>query len=454
LSSALKNSDHLQIQTLLQQLAPTELAALTHDWHVWARDTQLPPLTTAVGHPWRTWLFLGGRGAGKTRAGAEWIRAAASGGPLRATAAVKRNSQRTSGPRAKRLALLGPTIQHVRAVMIEGVSGLLAIHPDHERPTFEPSKNQLVWPNGTIAQMFAADEYETLRGPQFDAAWCDELCRWRRPQAAWDMLQFALRLGDNPRAVITTTPKVSQLLKNLVKDPFTAVTHDTTAANRANLAETFLTEVTRRYAGTALGEQELEGQIVEQYTGGLWRRDWLAETRIEKAPALSRIVVAVDPPVSSHATSDACGIIVAGLGVDGRGYVLADRTIKGREPQVWARAAIAAYHDFQADRLVAEVNQGGDLVVLCLHTVDDTVPVKKVRATRAKITRAEPISALYAEGRVSHVGEFLQLENQMIGFDGTSPSLGSKSPDRLDALVWALTDLMLTTSQKPIIRSL
>ena len=338
--------------------------------------------------------------------------------------------------------------------MIEGVSGLLAIHPDNERPHYEPSKNQLVWPNGTVAQMYAADESETLRGPQFDAAWCDELCRWKKPQAAWDMLQLALRIGDNPRAVITTTPRASKLLKTLVTDASTAVTHDTTSANAANLSPVFITDITRRYKGTALGLQEIEGQIVEQFTGGLWRRDWLEQGRVDHAPELARIVVALDPPVSSHAQSDACGLIVAGLGVDGRGYVLADRTIKGREPQVWAKAAIAAYHDFHADRLVAEVNQGGDLVALVLEQVDATVPIKKVRASRGKWVRAEPISALYAEGRVSHVGEFPELENQLVAFDGTSASLSSKSPDRLDALVWALTELMLTRDARPSVRML
>jgi phage terminase large subunit-like protein len=339
--------------------------------------------------------------------------------------------------------------------MIEGLSGLLAVHPAAERPAFEPSKNQISWPNGTIGQMFAADEYETLRGPQFDAAWCDEFCRWAKPDAAWDMLQFALRLGDLPRAVITTTPRASKLLKRFVDDPSTVVTHNTTAANAANLSDHFLAEVSRRYRGTALGAQELDGQIIELKTGGLWRRDWIEEARVARAPELVRIVVAVDPPVSSLATSDACGIVAAGLGVDGRGYVLADRTIKGRDPQTWARAAISAAKDFEADRLVAEVNQGGDLVVQVLNSVDATVSVKKVRASRGKWLRAEPIAALYAEGRVAHVGEFLALENQMIAYDGTAASvLLGKSPDRLDALVWALTDLMLTSHQKPTIRSL
>lgn len=416
------------------------LERLAYDWHVWARDEQLAPPATATGEPWRTWLFLGGRGAGKTRAGAEWIRAEALGLP-------------PSG-RVKRLALVGPTIQHVRAVMVEGISGLLSIHPARERPHFEPSKNQLVWPGGAIAQMFSADEYETLRGPQFDAAWCDELCRWKHAQKAWDMLQLALRLGEAPRAIVTTTPRASPLLKSLVADASTAVTHATTAANAANLSPAFLAEVTRRYAGTATGAQELEGQIIENQSGGLWRRDWLDQSRVTARPELVRIVVAVDPPVSATVNSDACGIIVAGLGVDGRGYVLADRTIKGREPQVWARAAIAAWRDFEADRIVAEVNQGGDLVVLVLQQVDPTVNVRKVRAQRSKWLRADPVAALYAEGRVSHVGEFLALENQMVAYDGTPSSTDTKSPDRLDALVWALTDLMITSKTKPTIRSM
>jgi phage terminase large subunit-like protein len=425
---------------LLASLSRHDLDNLAHDWHLWARDSQLAPLSTKDGTSWRTWLFLGGRGAGKTRAGAEWVRAEA---------------KTRAGLRPKRIALIGPTVQHVRAVMIEGISGLLAIHPKAERPHFEPSKNQLVWPNGSIGQMFAADESETLRGPQFDAAWCDELCRWRKPEAAWTMLQLALRLGETPRAVITTTPKASRLLKSLVIDATTAVTHDTTSANAANLSAAFLVEVTRRYAGTSLGAQELDGQIVEHFTGGLWRRTWLDEHRVDKHPELTRIVVAVDPPVTANAYSDACGIVVAGLGIDGRAYILSDRTIKGREPHVWARATVAAYHDFQADRIVAEVNQGGDLVVLVLQQVDPTVSVRKVRATRNKWLRAEPVSALYAEGRISHVGEFVALENQMIAYDGTSASLDkTKSPDRLDALVWALTDLMLTTQQKPSIRTL
>lgn len=270
------------------------------------------------------------------------------------------------------------------------------------------------------------------------------------------MLQLALRLGDDPRAVVTTTPGALSLLKRIVADPSTAVTHATTADNAMNLAPTFLTEMRKRYGGTALGAQELDGEIIENISGGLWRREWLDQNRVTKAPELVRTVVAVDPPVSANPNADACGIVVAGLGIDGRAYVLADRTIQGREPQIWARASVAAARDFGASRIVAEVNQGGDLVVLVIHQVDPNIPVRKVRASVGKWHRAEPVAALYAEGRVAHVGEPVALENQLVAFsaDNTVASLGSKSPDRLDALVWAITDLLLSTRSAPVIRAL
>jgi predicted phage terminase large subunit-like protein len=301
--------------------------------------------------------------------------------------------------------------------------------------------------------MYAADDPDNLRGPQFDAAWCDELAKWRRAQNAWDMLQFALRLGRHPRAVVTTTPRPLALLKRLMADEATVTTRAKTTDNAANLAPSFLAGVLKRYGGTALGRQEIDGEIVEDRGGGLWRKSWLDQHRVAAPPELARIVVAVDPPVTSNANSDACGIIVAGLGEDGRAYVLADRTIRGREPAVWARAAIAAYRDFAADRIVAEVNQGGDLVVGVMRQVDASVPIRAVRATRGKWVRAEPVSALYAEGRVVHVGEWPELESQMCAFGADGLAQG-KSPDRLDALVWALTDLMLTNPRSPTIRTL
>lgn len=385
--------------------------------------------------------MLGGRGAGKTRAGAEWVRAQALGIALIA--------DRPAG----RIALVGETMHDVRSVMVEGVSGLLAIHPAQERPAFEPSNNRLVWPNGAMAQLFSAEEPDSLRGPQFDAAWCDELAKWTYPDATWDNLQFALRLGITPRQVVTTTPRPIPLLKRLIADELTVTTRSRTFDNERHLAPAFIAEMQRRYANSVLGRQELHGELIEADRSALWRRDWIEQHRLAQRPELSRIVVAVDPPVTATSVADACGIVVAGRGTDGRAYVLADRSVQGRDPLTWARAAVAAYRDYEADRIVAEVNQGGDLVGLVIRQVDETVPIAKVRATRGKWIRAEPVAALYAEGRVAHVGEHAQLETQMLSFtvDGL---VGGKSPDRLDALVWAITELMLSDPFRPNLRSL
>lgn len=417
------------------------LGFLLNDWQIWARDDQLPPRATECGDAWRVWLILGGRGAGKTRAGAEWVRAKALG--------IAPVGER----RASRIALVGETFADVRRVMIEGVSGLLSVHGNDERPQYEASKLQLVWPNGTMAQIFSAESPDSLRGPQFDAAWCDELAKWREPEAAWDMLQFGLRLGEHPEIVVTTTPRPIPLLKQIISDAGTVTTRAATQANALNLAPSFVSEMTRRYAGTALGRQELLGEIVDEMAGSLWRRDWIESARVFECPELSRIVVAVDPPVTATAASDACGIIVAGLGADGRAYIAADHSLQGREPHVWARAAVRAYQEFAADRVVAEVNQGGDLVVSVLRQIDDSVAVRTVRATRGKWLRAEPIAALYAEGRVAHVGALSILEEQMLSFGADGLARG-RSPDRVDALVWALTDLMLDRAAPPGIRQL
>jgi len=424
----------------LAELSPADLAFLAADWHIWARDDQLPP-AQSVDDPWRVWLILGGRGAGKTRAGAEWIRAKALGLP-----------PFTQAPSA-RIALVGETIGDVRHVMIEGISGLLAIHSGDERPRFEPSKMQLTWPTGAIAQVFGGDNPESLRGPQFDTAWVDELAKWREPERGWDMLQFGLRLGDPPQMVVTTTPKALPLLKTIMADPSTVVTRSKTTDNAANLAPAFIREITRRYKDTALARQELDGEIIDMRAGSLWRRDWIDAHRVNACPDLKSIVVAVDPPVTATASSDACGIMVVGIGPDNRAYVISDRTVQGREPHIWARAAVSAYQDFEADRIVAEINQGGDLVVSVLRQIDPGVAVQKVRATRGKWLRAEPVAALYAEGRVSHVGLYPQLEDQMCAF-GADGLASGRSPDRLDALVWALTSLLLNTKGDPTIRSL
>jgi phage terminase large subunit-like protein len=411
------------------------------NWAVHARDDQLAPVFTGKGSRWHTWLVLGGRGSGKTRTGAEWVRAQVDGEPPLA--------DRRSG----RIALVADTIAQVRSVMVEGVSGLMTVHPPGERPRLEVSRNQLVWPNGAIAQMFAADDPDSLRGPQFDAAWCDELCKWRAPDLAWDTLQFALRLGRWPQCVITTTPRPIPLLKRVLEDHATATTRSRTADNQAFLAPSFLAEMERRYGDTLIGRQELEGEIVEERLNALWKRSWIEQTRLAARPELVRIVVAVDPPVTSTAGSDSCGIIVAGLGIDKRAYVLADRTVQGREPTVWAKAAVSAYHDSEADAVVVETNQGGDLLVQMFKSIDARVPVRKVYASRGKYARAEPVSTLYAEGRVAHVGTFLDLERQMCDFapDGLA---NGKSPDRLDALVWAITELMLTSRTEPRMRTI
>lgn len=427
---------------LAANLTPEEWDRLvTYHWAVHARDDQFAPVLAKGGGRWHTWLVLGGRGSGKTRTGAEWVRAQVIGEPPLADR------------RSHRIALVGDTIAQVRSVMIEGVSGLLSVYPLDDRPKLEVSKNQLVWPNGTVAQMFAADDPDSLRGPQFDAAWCDELCKWRRPDYAWDTLQFALRLGRWPQCVVTTTPRAIPLLKKMLDDHATATTRSRTADNASFLSPSFLAEMMRRYGETLIGRQELEGEIVEERLTGLWKRSILDQGRLAARPELTRIVVAVDPPVTSTAGSDSCGIIVAGLGVDKRAYVIGDRTVQGREPTVWAKAAVATYHDYEADTIVVETNQGGDLLVQMFKSIDARVPVKKVYASRGKFMRAEPVSALYGEGRVAHVGEYPELERQMCDFAADGLSSG-KSPDRLDALVWAITELMLVSHSKPGVRSL
>lgn len=431
-----------QIHHDLKALGPKAIEFIEKDWPLWARVDQCPPVVAATGAAtWRVWLILGGRGAGKTRTGAEWIRSkvCVPGGVL-------------SKP-ARRIALIGETLTDAKRVMVEGISGLLAIHRADECPDYHSGGNQLVWPNGSVAQVFSAEDPDSLRGPQFDAAWCDELAKWRNPEAMWDMLQFALRLGDLPQVAVTTTPRPLPVLQTIMDDAETVVTRSTTSNNSANLAAHFIEHVKRRYQGTALWRQEFLGEIVEEDDTALWRRDWIEDARVETVAELCSIVVAVDPPVTATANSDSCGIVVAGLGPDRRVYVLADRTIQGRAPQVWARAVVAAYDDFEADRIVAEVNQGGDLIESVLRSVDSRAPIAKVRATRGKWVRAEPVASLYAEGRVCHVGRFDALEDQMCTFrsDGLS---GGTSPDRVDALVWALTDLMLTGRTRPNVRTL
>ncbi|MEW5421400.1 DNA-packaging protein [Amorphus sp. 3PC139-8] len=398
-----------------------------------AREEQLPPLGD-----WTVWLILGGRGAGKTRAGAEWVKGLALGKSGFAPAPVGR------------IALVGETLIDARAVMVEGVSGLLAVHDKDERPTWQPSRRRLEWKNGAVAELYSAEDPESLRGPQFAAAWADELAKWRQAEAAWDMLQFALRLGDRPRQAVTTTPRPIPLLARLMEAPATAVARMPTRDNAGNLAPGFLEAVVGRYRGTRLGRQELDGEILADREDALWNRDAVERARVDQAPALARIVVAVDPPASGGRTS-VCGIVAAGLGADGLGYVVADDTVSAAAPDVWAARAVATYRRLEADALIAEINQGGDMVAAVIRQVDSTVPVRSVRASRGKWLRAEPVATLYAQGRVRHAGAFPKLEDELCGFgpDGTS---GGRSPDRLDALVWALTELMLSPGGRPAIR--
>lgn len=407
-------------------------------------EHQLPPEGD-----WRSWVIMGGRGAGKTRAGAEWVRAQVEG------------ARPMDEGRARRVALVGETFDQVREVMIFGDSGILACSPPDRRPTWEAGRKRLVWPNGAVATVHSAFDPEGLRGPQFDAAWVDELAKWKKAEATWDMLQFALRLGEKPQVCVTTTPRNVGVLKTLLKSPSTVLTQAPTEANAANLAASFLEEVRARYKGTRLGRQELDGVLLEDAEGALWTSAGIEGCRVRKLPELDRIVVALDPATTGGSASDECGIVVAGVQMNGppqdwRAYVLADCTVAGATPAGWAQAAIAAMEHYGADRLVAEVNQGGQMVQEVLRQVDPLVPYKGVHASRGKVTRAEPVAALYEQGRVKHMPGLDGLEDQMCrmtvqGYEGKG------SPDRVDALVWALHELMIEPVAKwraPRVRSL
>jgi phage terminase large subunit-like protein len=419
-----------QGQRLIELLGPEALELFLADWMLFARGDQLPPARAQGGGNWSTWLVLGGRGAGKTRTGAEWVRGLALGLPPFADAPVGR------------IAIVGETMQDLREVMVEGVSGLRAVHPRSARPVWHATRRRLEWPNGALAQGFSAEDPESLRGPQFEAAWCDELAKWPHAAEAFDMLQFGLRLGGNPRQVITTTPRPTALLKRLAADPRTALSHAPTRANAANLAPNFLAEIVARYAGTSLGRQELDGLFVEERPDALFRREVFEANRCIGAPALARVVVAVDPPAGGK-RGGRCGIIVAGRDAAGMTYIVEDASLEAARPEVWAARAIEAYRRHEADALVAEINQGGEMVAAVFGAIDASVPVTPVRARRGKHVRAEPVAALYAQGKVRHAGVFPALEDEMAAF-GPDGLADGRSPDRLDALVWAITHLALT----------
>ncbi|HEV2575122.1 MAG TPA: terminase family protein [Beijerinckiaceae bacterium] len=406
----------LQPSTVFGHLA----ASLADDWSLKARPEQLPPLGD-----WHTWLLLDGRGFGKSRTGAETIQKWVLTG------------------HASRIALVAPTAADARDVMVEGPSGLASIAPNHFRPVYQPSLRRLEWPNGAIATTFSAEEADRLRGPEHDTAWCDELGAWKEADNAFAMLKFGLRRGW-ARTIITTTPRPIKLVKELLalEGKGVVVTRGRTMDNASNLSRSFLDTIQARYAGTRLGRQELDAELLEDVQGALWSRDQIDRNRVQRAPDLQRIVVSIDPAVSNNEGSDETGIIVAGIDRDDHGYLLADYS--GRySPIEWARKAVHAYQTWQADRIVAEINQGGAMVESTLRMVDAKVPYSAVHASRGKVTRAEPVSALYEQNRIHHVGAFSELEDQLCSFtsDFNRGSMGS--PDRLDALVWAFTELIV-----------
>jgi phage terminase large subunit-like protein len=403
-----------------------------HDWRFWARPTQLPPAGD-----WRIWLIMAGRGFGKTRSGAEWIRGLAE-----------------SQPHA-RLALVAATYAEGRAVMVEGDSGLLNICPPDQRPIYEPSLRRLRWRNGAQALLYSAEDAEGLRGPQHHAAWCDELAKWPYAEATWMNLEMGLRLGTQQQICVTTTPRPTSLLRQLMTRSDIAFTRGRMQDNEGNLSKSFIKAITSQYAGTRLGRQELNGEYLEDVAGALWSRAVLAACHVHQCPPLRRVVIGVDPPVTSGADADACGIIGCGLGFDDKAYVLADASVQGLSPDGWARTVAKCSATLNADRVVAECNNGGELVRSVLHQVAPNMPITLVRAAHGKIARAEPIAALYEQGRVHHAAQLPALEDELCGFCVGGDYQGpGRSPDRADALVWALSTLMLGKPLQPHLRSL
>lgn len=398
-------------------LTDDEAAAMLTAWWFLARPEQQWP-----DGDWRVWLLNAGRGFGKTRTGAETVREA-----------VEQRGYR-------RLALVGPTAGDVRDVMVEGESGILAISSPEQRPEYEPSKRRLTWPCGAVATCYSADKPDRLRGPQHDFFWADEIAAWQYPDA-WDQLMFGLRLGHDPRGVATTTPRPKTLIRELLSAATTHVTHGSTYDNAANLATAFLDTILAKYEGTTLGRQELHAELLDESPGALWTRETLQACRRERMPdgvEVVRTVVAIDPAVTNSAASDETGIIVAALGSDSEGYILEDCSLRAT-PLSWAQAGVDAYHRWNADRMIGEVNNGGDLVETVVRQIDPNVSYRPVRASHGKYARAEPIASLYEQGRIHHVGMFTELEDEQTNW---TPDIGW-SPNHMDALVWAATELML-----------
>lgn len=434
-ASFLASLPPVQRRAMLTGMNDRQRRALRTHWRLWAHAGQLPPEGD-----WLIWLIMAGRGFGKTRAGAEWVRAIAENDP------------------AARIALVGASLGEARSVMVEGESGLLAIAPRALRPRFEPSRRLLSWPNGAQAMLYSAAEPDSLRGPQHSHGWCDEIAKWDnasgRAMAAWDNLLLGLRLGTAPRLVATTTPRAVPLLKRLLDDEEVQVTRGSTYANAANLPPRFLKAMRREFAASALGRQELDGVMLDEVEGALWSRALLERCRMAApAEAPARIVIGVDPPASAR--GDACGIVVAGVTAGGLGLVLADCSVARPSPERWAAAVANAARQWQADRVIAEANQGGAMVESVLRAAGHpNLPVRLVHAGRGKAARAEPVAALYEAGKVHHAGLFAQLEDQLCGLMAGGGYEGpGRSPDRADALVWALSELMLKPGALPHIHS-
>ena len=421
---------HLQLKAL-RKLAPAHLRELTGRWWRWAHAGQREPAGD-----WRIWLIRAGRGFGKTRAGAEWVSAFARANP------------------GARIALVGATIEDARRVMIEGTSGLLAVAREDEKLRWLMHLGEIRFGNDARAQLFSAANPESLRGPEFDAAWCDELGKWKKEAGknAWDNLMLALRRGETQRVVVTTTPRTTPLMHALAVMPGFC---ETIGATRENpwLPKSFVEAMIAEYGGTRLGRQELDGELLDEAEGGLWSRAMIEECRVAAAPELVRVVVGVDPPAS--ATGDACGIVAVGLGRDGVGYVIEDASVAGASPERWARAVAACAARHRAERVVAEKNQGGDMVASVLRAADDGLPLRLVHASRGKSARAEPVALLYEAGRVKHAGAFPALEDELCGLLAGGGYEGpGESPDRADALVWARSELRLTKRGTPRVRLL
>lgn len=427
--AGLDRADQIRI---LKQLSRPQLRTLNNAWRYWAHPGQLAPPGA-----WRVWLIRAGRGFGKTRAGAEWVSAMARAHPK------------------ARIALVGATEEDVRRVMIEGEAGLLSVAHGGERISYRRTDGVLEFHSGAVAAIFSAAAPEKLRGPEHQIAWCDELAKWRYGDAAWDNLMLGMRQGADPRVVVTTTPRAVPLMQRVMGAAGTIETRGSSHDN-PHLPEAFLEAIEAQYGGTRLGRQEIAGELIEDLDGALWTRAMLDDCRVAVAPETVRVVVAVDPPAgSADGSGDACGIVAVALGRDGRGYVLEDASIAGCSPEGWARAVVACAARHGADRVIAEKNQGGQMVASVLFAADAALPLALVHAKDGKGARAEPVATLYERGKVAHVGVFPELEAELCGLlVGGAYRGAGRSPDRADALVWALTELMIVKRKAARVRKL